>query len=202
MNMLQFFRKLFGGDYPSKFDPPDPAPSKSFRDALITVAREVAAENIRETSQNQGPGIEKFWRTTSYGIQGYKNREPWCAAVLCYIFKEAAFRHFGLPPYSFQLPKSARVLDWVKWAGANSTHWRLLSPEKTAVKKGDIILYDFNGPKASGTHIALALSDQKKNGIFDTFEGNTNAIGSREGNGAYIKSTRTRKMAIAIVRYV
>ena len=43
------------------------------------VAIAAAQLGVHETSANQGPGLEKCWTATSYGPDGYKNREPWCA---------------------------------------------------------------------------------------------------------------------------
>ena len=57
-------------------------PARDFKQMLIAVAKEQANLGIRETSNNQGPGIQKYWPATSYGIAGYHNREPWCAAFM------------------------------------------------------------------------------------------------------------------------
>jgi hypothetical protein len=173
---------------------------EAYRRMLLTVAREELAKGIRETSRNQHPELEKYWRRTSYGIAGFKNREPWCAAFSAYTTHEAAWRIW---PDENEIPfspcRSAGVVNWVAWA-KTAKGWECL-PAARSVRAGDWICWDFNGAKASGTHIGLATSDERPDGTFNTIEGNTNGEGSRDGDGLYAKTTRTRKSAIAIIRY-
>lgn len=176
---------------------PAAAATRSFAAELVKVATQQAALGIRETSHNHGPGIEKFWTATSYGPAGYRNREPWCAAFLCWVVKQAALGHYGESP-PFRLPRSAAVNDWPAWAQSQPA-WKVVKP--SPVKAGDIICWDFNGrDNSGGTHIGLAISNERADGTFDTIEGNTNAEGSRDGNGVYHRTTRTRKAAFAILR--
>lgn len=173
----------------------------SFKDTMAGVVREEVARGIRETSRNQGPGIEKYWPCTSYGIQGYTDRLPYCAAAMCYVVAEAVKRFFTTSPVPFALPTSAGVVNWPVWARKQKDSWRVLDPKLSPVKAGDLVCWDFNGTdEPGGTHIGFALSDERKDGTFASGEGNTNASGSREGDGFYEKNSRTRKAAFAIIR--
>jgi peptidoglycan hydrolase-like protein with peptidoglycan-binding domain len=68
---------------------------------IVGLAR--ADLGIRETEgKNHGPGIAKFWPATNYPT-GYANREPYCAAAVCYWVKEAA----GSIKPAFDLPRTA-----------------------------------------------------------------------------------------------
>lgn len=199
MTALAFLRRIFGLENIAGIPTPKKE-SVGMDEAMVEVAEELASERIRETSTNQGPGIARFWAATSYPT-GYKDRQPWCAATLAWIVREAAKRTYGAT-VPFRLPTSARVLDWIDWARENKGHWQLLSPAKSTVMEGDIVGWDFNGDEGGGTHIGLATSDERKDGRFDTAEGNTNAAGSRDGNGFYLKDNRTRKSAIFIIRSI
>ncbi len=69
---------------------------------------------VRETSRNQAPEIALFWNDTGYP-QGDENREPWCAAFVCYCLAEAARQ--GWRPKVKALPREAAVryfLDWCR----------------------------------------------------------------------------------------
>lgn len=172
---------------------------EAFRKMLLTVAREELAKGIREKTKNQHPELEKYWRRTSYGIAGFQNREPWCAAFIAYLVYTAAWRIWtDENTIPFSPCRSAGVVNWVTWA-KTAKGWECL-PASRSVRAGDLVCWDFNGSKASGTHIGLATSDEE-NGKFNTIEGNTNGEGSREGDGVYAKTTRTRGSAIAILRY-
>lgn len=184
----------------SRPPPATPPPARDMREMLVSVAREQSALGIRETSPNQGPGIQKFWTATSYGVAGYLDRQPWCAAFLAWVVREASRRQFG-ESAPFRLPRSAAVNDWPVWARTQPT-WEERDPLTTRVRSGDVVCFDFNGrAKASGTHIALATSDERGDGTFDTIEGNTNSDGSRDGNGVYERHSRTRKGVFSVIRY-
>lgn len=130
---------------------------------IITIAR--AELGVHETSPNQGPGIQKYWEATSYGADGFKNREPWCAAFVAWcvmLYTEG----------SKYRPKSAAVRDWVP--DALKLNWRVFGPRDGLLfpRAGDIVVFKFSHiaivEDFSGTHIK-------------TLEGNTDDDGGREG---------------------
>ena len=167
---------------------------------MLTLATVQAVSKIRENSTNQGPGIAKYWDWTDYGYDGYKNREPWCAAFLCWLVGNATYNTFA-PNRPFKPCRSAGVVKWIAWA-KEQPGWKFY-PGNVSVRAGDIILFDFNGSRAAGTHIALAVSDENPGTqSFDTIEGNTDSVGSREGNGVFKKSRSRNSSVIGICRYV
>jgi len=200
MTFFSFIRRIFGVE--TFTQPAKVQRAAHMEETMVAVAEELVSEHIREShGPNQGPGIKRFWEATSYK-DGYAMHEPWCAAAMCWIVREAAFRRFGLPPYPWRLPTSAAVNQWRKWAEDNRSHWQLLDPAKATVEEGDIVGWDFNGTKLGGTHIGLAISDERRDGTFDTAEGNTSPAGSRDGGGFYELHHRTRKSAIFIIRFI
>lgn len=147
---------------------------------------------VRETSKNQGPGIEKYWAATSY-TEGYKNREPWCAAFVAWVIAEAMRRGHALGLTEATRPKSAAVRDWLTWAekpssGALVFH---VGDKDHKPDDGDIVVFTFS-------HIGI-VAGPLTNGYFRTVEGNTDASGSREGGGVFAKN-RASSLAKAFIR--
>jgi len=155
-----------------------PAGGKSsIADEMVRVAQ--TQVGITESSKNHGTGIEKFWHATNYS-DGYENREPYCAAFVCWVVREACLNKV-IP---FTLPKSARAYDFETWGKANTGKGVLVLTG--APKAGDI----FTLTKAS--HVGIVKS--VNGGTMTTLEGNTDGAGSREGDGVYEK---TRVVAAA-----
>ncbi|MFZ4774618.1 MAG: CHAP domain-containing protein [Terrimicrobiaceae bacterium] len=143
---------------------------------LVKIAR--GELGVHETSRNQGPGILKYWEATSYGVDGFANREPWCAAFVAWC----VFLHLGGSKYR---PKSAAVRDWVP--DALRLNWRVFGPRDGILfpRAGDIVVFRFSHigivEDFSGTHIK-------------TIDGNTDDEGSREGREV---AERTRETMLA-----
>ena len=142
---------------------------------LVTIAR--AELGVHETSRNQGPGIQKYWEATSYGVDGYKDRQPWCAAFVAWcvmLYLEG----------SKSRPKSAAVKDWVP--AALKLNWRVFGPRDGLLfpRAGDLVVFQFSHiaivEDFSGTHVR-------------TLEGNTDDAGSREGREV---AERDRSLAV------
>jgi hypothetical protein len=81
------------------------------RSILVEVARRFVG--IKETSRNRFSGDVKLWASTNYP-DGWKNREPYCAAFLCHVVKIADLESLALDLHP--LPKSASVKGWAEWA--------------------------------------------------------------------------------------
>lgn len=137
--------------------------------------------NTYETTTNQGPGIAEMWKATNYS-DGYNARAPWCAAFVCWCIQQSGVFSEA------DRPKSASAFKgggYEEWARSKSSVVKLTTnPAK--VYAGDLVIFGFS-------HIGIATSDSDANGSFATIEGNTNAAGSREGNGCYAK---TRKISL------
>jgi hypothetical protein len=141
---------------------------------------DIAAKHIglRETTPNRFEGIDQFWAATTYP-DGGKNREPWCSAFASYCVQEAdrqsAEIRLRVPP------RFAAVRDWLPWARKAGCIVFPSSSTTYTPERGDIVVFL---PRLS--HIGL-VSGIAGRGIVATIEGNTNAAGSREGDGCYEK---------------
>lgn len=149
------------------------------RKIFVDIAREETW--VRETSRNQGKGISKYWKATTYP-DGYKNREPYCAAFVCWVCAEAERRGAGVGP----VPNSAAVRHIVAWSrklgkGAIvfSRHSKIYVPEP-----GDLVWFEFGG--STPNHIGFVAGRRNDQQIL-TIEGNTGKQGSRDGDGVYEK---------------
>lgn len=130
---------------------------------------------IVETSRNQGPGIEKYWTATSYP-DGYENREPYCAAAVCWIVKQA----MADDKWTFRAPKSATAFGFEDWSYAQDASTNTKKKPRGDIQKGDLIVFTFS-------HIGIATSSPNKDGIFSTIEANTGPNGERDGDGVWRK---------------
>lgn len=163
------------------------------RQKLIDIA--MRDEGQKETSRNRGPAIEKFWTATNYP-DGYINREPYCAAGVCYWVRE----WLKLPEVQSVFGKTWEDLNkwrckspaaygWLEWAADKNV--RTLSDDpKNVLRTGDIVVFDFS-------HIGLVYDD-KDDRIF-TIEANTGPSGGRDGDGIY-KKNRPREVARRFIR--
>lgn len=146
----------------------------NFAEILVELAKYEVSKSIRETSKNQGEGIEKYWQATSYP-NGYANREPYCAAFVCYVVNRALN---GLAT-KLKAPSSPVAYDLEKWATANKQKGVSVFAEP---KRGDLFTL------ATASHCGIVQSVHRD--LVLTIEANTNAAGSREGDGVYYKSRK------------
>jgi cell wall-associated NlpC family hydrolase len=148
-----------------------------YRENLIATAE--SQLHVRElTGKNDGPEVVKYLKVTGLG-EGY----PWCAAFVSWVFAETGGT----------APRSARVVDWFKANIVYKREWRkaTILPEKGMV----IGLYYTNlGRYGHIGIVAENLPGQLRNVI--TIEGNTNAAGSREGQGVYRKIRPWKTIAV------
>lgn len=175
---------------------PEPAPAVPILRKLLTLAEAIAeaAESqlgIRETDgKNRGPGIEKYWAATSYKA-GYQNREPWCAAFVCWCIMTAIARLAIVP--TFKRPTTAQAFGFEPWATYSDADNVKLVPTTGDIRRGDIIVFSFS-------HVEIATKDTPKGvNLVECVGGNTNDAGSREGDGVYRKQ-RHRRSFRAVVR--
>ena len=155
-----------------------------FASRLVAVAR-LDVGSVYETSRNHGPGIAKFWPATTYP-DGYADRQPYCAAAVCYwVAKAAAGFQVG-----FTLPGTAAAFGFETWARNNRPAVLAVLPDKA--RAGDIVVFTFS-------HVAVVSG--WSGGDLKTIEANTNPAGDREGNGCYEK-TRDLSLVRSIHRVV
>lgn len=143
----------------TSFDsPPDSAPSISgdVGSRIIEAAR--SQIGVKETSKNQGPGIEKYWTAVSYS-GGYRDRAPWCAAFVCWCIKQSGILS------EQERPKTAVAYDLEAWGRSKSYVQTRGNPR--FVRRGDIVTM------RSWSHVVIAVSDSDANGRFQCIDGNS-----------------------------
>ena len=161
------------------------------RRVLVQIAREEVG--VREVSGNQAPAIRKYWADTSYPT-GHANREPYCAAFVCWVVAEAVRRGS-----TFAKPHSAAVRFLVAWAQKLTNGTLVFRPGgRHSPQAGDLVYWAFSG--STPNHIGIVAGLDGANRI-KTIEANTNPAGSREGDGVY-ERTRTISGAAGFIRLV
>lgn len=129
---------------------------------LISIAK--SQIGIREaTGNNDGPAVEQYLAYT-----GNKKGEPWCASFVSWVFGQAGFKQ----------PKTA-------WSPSLFPKGRLIS-EVTPASVFGIYFPD------KGRIAHAGLVERQQGSWIYTIEGNTNMVGSREGDGVYRKLRHVR----------
>lgn len=147
------------------------------RELFVTVARRFVG--IRESSRNRFPGDVKVWASTSYP-DGWKNREPYCAAGVCHVVHIADLESMELDFPN--RPKSAAVSGWKTWARDPKNGVQILRPTDKLLA-GDIVSF-----LPHFSHIGIVSQPVLVGKQIRTIEFNTNDAGSRDGDGIYEKS--------------
>jgi hypothetical protein len=129
-------------------------------------------------------------------IVGWKKSYAWCALFGELVWKEA---------YSKVDSTMIKELDELFSASAVQTYVNFSNEKDWKVdndpEPGCIVIwqnYKNNKPLWTG-HIGIVIEVDKEKGTIKTVEGNTNSLGSREGEGVYEK-TRSFKKEIATFR--
>ena len=133
------------------------------------------------TGNNDHPMITKAMNLC--GLSGEKGY-PWCAACMAEIHNEA----------NLTAPHSARVVDWFKQNVIWKQNW---GDKQFYVKAGMVGAIYYRSLGRYG-HIVLITGEDNNN--YYTLEGNTNAAGSREGQGFY-KKVRSKNNIAALADY-
>lgn len=161
------------------------------RERLIAIARK--DEGKTEESRNRAAYIKAYWPATSYP-DGYDNREPYCAAAVCYWVREwlkdpevlAALKMTAEQAEKWRC-KSAAAFGWKEWAADKGA---TILKASDALRAGDIAVYAFS-------HIGIVVSGNGDS--FKAIEANTGAAGQRDGEGVFVKS-RDRDSVRAFIR--
>lgn len=163
------------------------------RQRLVDIARRDVGQT--ESSRNRGQAMKRFWPATSYP-EGYVNREPYCAAAVCYWVREwlkdpEVLSAFGFSPTKSDKwrCKSARAFDWMDWA--KSKGLLVMSDSQAHIlHTGDLMIFDMS-------HIGIVVTDHATR--VSTIEANTGPSGGRDGDGIWTKS-RERSLARCFIR--
>jgi hypothetical protein len=141
---------------------------------------------VREIKSNGGEKIAEYQRATWLPVGPW----AWCAAFVCWCVREA----IGGDEYTFPRPETAGAWDFEKWCRSVDNSVKLHKPHKGDIRRGDIVIFTFS-------HIGIAVRDIDKDGIVQTVEGNTNAEGSRDGDGVYRKRRHATKIR-SVIRFM
>ena len=168
----------------------------SIRSKLIQIARKDRGKT--ETSRNQAPWIKKLWTATTYPT-GYEERQPYCAAGVCYCIREwlkdkDVLKAFGFTELQserwrvkyasvYLAPGGNNVLDWAK-----TRNLQILNKNDN-FHAGDLIIYE-------KSHIEICVDDVGK--LITCIGYNTNAAGSRDGEGCFEKDRSRSGIKCAI----
>ena len=156
----------------------------------------IAAQEIgvKEKGANSGAKIREYQACTSLRPAAW----PWCAAFVCWTLDQwldnpEAVKWLKLKTMTPERwrPRTALAYGFLEWAKDRPNTTLILS-DKDKAKAGDIVVYDFS-------HIGIVIRDSGSKIV--TVEGNTNGMGSREGDGVYQK-TRNKSIARNFIRIV
>ena len=152
--------------------------------ALIAAATAEANKGVREVGKNAGPDVEKYLHCL-----GMSKGSPWCAAFVSWCVMSS--RGLAKPPKWC----SGSAVSLFQMSGKNATKVTPLDAGyQTKVKPGYI--WSRAQDPAAASAARKGVWCQGHTGIvvavdavgFHTIEGNTNAAGSREGDGVYRKT--------------
>lgn len=142
-------------------------PIQNTRDRVVKIYQ--GEIGVREkTGQNDGERVEEYLHTV-----GHKKGAPWCAAFVSWVFKEAGV----IAVKSAWSPAWFPALNIVYTRGAN---------KNKIPDSGDVFGIYFQNLKRIA-HVGFIDDWQQSTSFTITVEGNTNDIGSREGDGVYRK---------------
>ena len=145
----------------------------------------------KEVTRNTAPWIAKLWPATNYP-DGMAELEPYCAAGMAYTKQQwltlpEVLDALGKTPEEAEKwrCKSAVAFDWIKWAKRNGA---LVLPPHCVLHAADLAVYVHS-------HIELVTNDDgTTNGPFTAIGYNTNASGSRDGEGCFEKPRSREKV--------
>ena len=152
---------------------------------LVSVCRAEVAKKVREVGKNAGPDVEKYQKSV-----GLSKGSPWCAAFVSWCYIESK----GLTKAPKWCSGSAVSLFQMARAQKAACVTPVDAGFQSKVKAGMIWSRAQDPAAAAGARKGAWC--QGHTGIvvrvdsigFHTIEGNTNAAGSREGDGVYEKT--------------
>ena len=151
--------------------------------ALIATATGEANKGVREVGKNAGPDVEKYLHCL-----GMTKGSPWCAAFVSWCVMTS--RGLAKPPKWC----SGSAVSLFQMSGKNAVKVTPVDADyKSKVKPGYIWSRAQDATAAAAArkgswcqgHTGIVVAVDATG--FHTIEGNTNAAGSREGDGVYRK---------------
>jgi hypothetical protein len=152
-------------------------------EAIVQIAtEEIGVTEVNGT--NCGPRVDEYkaatWLNPKLGW-------PWCAAFVCWCFREALALSGVKETKTFKRPRTAGAWDFENWSLAQDDTTNTRKPHKNDIQAGDIVIFTFS-------HIGIAISAPDKNGNIKIIEGNSNKAGSREGGSVVVQKRHFSKI--------
>ena len=155
----------------------------------LTVA--LSQDGVREKGgPNRGPEVEAYLARTGLSSTGGYS---WCQAFVYWCFDEAA----KLLKVANPVVKTAGVLaHWARSPIEARIYAKAAFDDPSLIRPGAIFIVDHGSGKGHTGMVTRVLS-----GEIGTIEGNTNARGSREGDGVYQKTRAVGSINVGFVDY-
>jgi hypothetical protein len=155
----------------------------TFVKEIIRIAKaEVGVREVANT--NCGERVDQYKAATWLNP---KKGWAWCAAFVCWVVREAMASAGVKQTKTFKRPRTAGAWDFENWSLEQDKATNTKKPHGGDILPGDIVVFTFS-------HIGIAVSSPDDDGIVKVAEGNTDAAGSREGGGVYLKSRHISKI--------
>jgi hypothetical protein len=175
--------------FPEVTPPVSRAPAPLAAEVLKTASAEVG---VRESGgPNRGPRVDEYIRNV--GLDPTRGAYSWCAAFVYFCFTRASASLGVHNPCA----KTAGVLaHWHKapaWAKIDAS---IARDDPRVIRPGVIFIADHGGGKGH-----TGLVERAEHGSVHTIEGNTNAGGSREGDGVYRRIRPLSQISAGFIDY-
>ena len=158
--------------------------------STLTIA--ISQNGVRETpgSPNRGPEVDQYIRSVGLNPTGAYS---WCQAFVYWSFDQAAQR-LGVPNPCI---KTAGVLEhWQRSPAADRIQASAAADNPTLIRPGAVFIIDHGSGKGHAGLVTRVVS-----GKIDTIEGNTNQVGSREGDGVYEQTRAIASITVGFIDY-
>lgn len=163
---------------------------KSISSEIVRIAK-AEVGNAEVNGTNTGPEIDKYFKADDYDPNGSKPGDDgyaWCASFVCWVIREALVSVGAKAKTSgFERPKTPSAWGMEAWSLAQDATTWTRKPHRNDIQAGDIVVFRFS-------HVGFAISAPDNDGWVTTVEGNTDAAGSREGGGVFIKKRHVSKI--------
>lgn len=183
---------------------------------LIAIAKKELGTVENKDTENQGPGIEKYWSATNEigSASGYKSKFHWCAAYVSWCIKEAglfsdekvrpkeiaAFAYGSLSTWTDK--GKVKGGNWIDQRGGAGYAIRINKPKKEDVQAGDLVIF-------TNSHIGIITAPFGEDGLCKSIEGNTSSddknanpeIVDRNGVGVYEKKRKVETIKTIVRLY-
>jgi hypothetical protein len=157
-----------------------------------TLSAAISQNGVRETpgAPNRGPEVDQYVRSVGLAPDGGYS---WCQAFVYWSFDRAA-QSLGVPN---PCVRTAGVLDhWQRTAAADRIQAWAAADNPRLVRPGAIFIVNHGSGRGHAVLVTRVVS-----GTINTVEGNTNRVGSREGDGVYEQSRTIASINVGFIDY-